>query len=145
MLKMPRYWENKISHPSDVLSFLGNARYLSIEHFYLIFVDKDRNVSWAKDFAEGTEINCKVDIRKLCKLLTAKMPVGLIIAHNHPNGDMQPSSDDNNLTAHVTFMCESLGIQLLDHVIVGCYGYYSYAESNLKLLDSKKFLKVAEL
>jgi len=51
---------------------------------------------------------------------------GIILSHNHPSGDPSPSQEDIRLTEGLSKACEILGIKLLDHVIIGELGSYSF-------------------
>lgn len=53
----------------------------------------------------------------------------IIVAHNHPSGDSTPSESDNMFTSRLTKACELIGIQMLDHLILGESTYHSYAEN----------------
>lgn len=52
----------------------------------------------------------------------------IIIFHNHPTGDPHPSPEDSNLTAHLKTVCESLDVELFDHIVIGRKTYYSFRE-----------------
>ena len=52
----------------------------------------------------------------------------IIIFHNHPSGDPEPSPEDSALTAHMKTVCVAMGVELLDHIVIGRKRYYSYRE-----------------
>jgi DNA repair protein RadC len=54
----------------------------------------------------------------------------IIIAHNHPSGDLIPSKEDTEVTRQLKAAGETLGIKLLDHIIFNNKGYYSFLEHN---------------
>ena len=54
----------------------------------------------------------------------------IIVAHNHPTGNLSPSKDDIAITRQLESAGETLGIRLLDHIIFGRKGYYSFKENN---------------
>lgn len=56
---------------------------------------------------------------------------GVIIIHNHPSGDPKPSKHDTNLTTKLLRVCDDLGIEFQDHIIIGDNSYYSFAEQGL--------------
>ena len=56
---------------------------------------------------------------------------GLILAHNHPSGETDPSKSDIGLTNTLKNICETMNIRLLDHLIVGKYGYFSFNAAGL--------------
>ena len=57
--------------------------------------------------------------------------VSLILLHNHPSGDPQPSTADISSTKKLNKACELIGISLLDHIIIGDRCYMSFVESNI--------------
>ena len=56
------------------------------------------------------------------------MAAGIIVAHNHPSGNLRPSAEDDRLTKRIKDAAALLDIKLLDHLIIGSGGYYSYAD-----------------
>jgi DNA repair protein RadC len=59
------------------------------------------------------------------------MATGLIVSHNHPSGNLQPSQADIDLTRKIKEAGRFLEIQLLDHIILTTEGYYSFADEGL--------------
>lgn len=55
---------------------------------------------------------------------------GLLLAHNHPTGNLQPSKADISLTEKIKVAAQAIDIQLLDHLIVSENGYFSFADEN---------------
>ena len=65
-------------------------------------------------------VNCTlVDTREIMKTALVGNAVSILLAHNHPSGDVTPSSDDVKITLKVLAAAEFLGIQLVDHIIIG--------------------------
>jgi DNA repair protein RadC len=62
--------------------------------------------------------------------------MSMIVVHNHPSGEVRPSSSDEQLTAALRIACQKVGLQLMDHVIVGAgrRRYYSFAAERNKAL-----------
>lgn len=99
--------------------------------------------------ASGTPINFNtVSVGSLMATLTSPREVmksvvlsnsaGVILIHNHPGGNMCPSSDDIQLTERIATVMDLMGVQLLDHIILGRgKEYYSFAEHNEKSLKGK--------
>ena len=67
----------------------------------------------------------------------------LIVVHNHPSGDGEPSRDDMSFTRAVSDACQLFGIHLLDHVIIGKNrkDYFSFARAGLDLHVRKKIIR----
>ena len=55
---------------------------------------------------------------------------GLLLAHNHPTGNLQPNQVDLSLTEKIKVAAQAIDIQLLDHLIVSENGYFSFADEN---------------
>ena len=67
-----------------------------------------------------------VDVRILCKQALLHNATAIALCHNHPSGSLTPSRQDDNLTRQVREAAQTLGIRLIDHIIVSTRGYYSY-------------------
>lgn len=78
---------------------------------------------------EGSTNSLSVHPRDVFQPAVREMATGVLVAHNHPGGDPQPSREDDGLTARLQGVGELLGIPLVDHVIMGAGGrYFSYVE-----------------
>ena len=81
--------------------------------------------------------------REMLKASILSNACGIILLHNHPSGDITPSPLDQALTKRMETICDYVGIELLDHIIVGTDGisYFSFAEQKLlqgKVQDKKQ-------
>ncbi len=65
------------------------------------------------------------------KAIKSKGVISIIITHNHPSGRLDPSPEDKAKTKQLVEAGRILGIQLLDHLIIGEKGFYSFADSGL--------------
>ena len=72
-----------------------------------------------------------VDLRILFKNALEHLATGIIIAHNHPSGNLKPSSEDLKITKQIAEAGKILNIQLLDHLIITQNSYLSFADENL--------------
>jgi len=69
--------------------------------------------------------------RKVVERALYHHTVGIIIAHNHPAGSLEPSVEDKNITKAIRKALETVDIKLLDHIIIGGNKYFSFSENNL--------------
>ncbi len=69
--------------------------------------------------------------RETLKSAVVASAASIILAHCHPSGDPAPSREDRDMTERMSKACEILGIKLLDHIIIGEYGNYSFRNSGL--------------
>ena len=134
----------KILNPQDCVSLLCKYGRMKQEHFGVIFLNSQREVIQTKCFFVGSDNICQVYGKivwwKACKLETSAM----ILFHNHPSGNTSPSEYDIKMTKDFEKGGKLLGIQVLDHVIIGKYDYYSFLEHDKMNLVEKQ-VKAAEL
>jgi DNA repair protein RadC len=81
--------------------------------------------------AEGTTNACPVDPREVFAVALAARATAVVLAHNHPSGDPEPSSLDVALTAQLVEGGRLLGVKVLDHLVVGESGFVSFLERGL--------------
>lgn len=134
----------KIRNPQDCISLLLKYRKMKQEHFGVIFLNSQKEVIQTKCFFVGSDNICQVYGKiiwwKACKLEASAM----ILFHNHPSGNTSPSVNDIELTEMFEKGGNILGIQVLDHIIIGKYDYYSFLEHD-KMNQEEKQVKAAEL
>jgi DNA repair protein RadC len=115
---------------SDVFRFLqGKARAWDREHFLTLVLDGKNRVLGFEIVSVGTLTASLVHPREVFKAAILANAAAIIVAHNHPSGDPTPSAEDRAITQRLKDAGELLGIRLLDHVILGDPGYYSFADS----------------
>lgn len=121
-----------IRSSDDVYKFLKKVYGRSIslqEHFVLLLVDNSLNVIGYYKHTVGTPVSTLADIPMLMGVVLKSMARSFIISHNHPSGNNKPSEPDKALTKRVKVAATSVGINLLDHIIVTAKnGYYSFAD-----------------
>lgn len=69
-----------------------------------------------------------VDVRVILQAALLTNSVAIILAHNHPSGNLQPSRQDINITKQVKEAAQLMRIKILDHLILTDTGYYSFAD-----------------
>lgn len=113
----------------------------------MLALDNKLNVVSYCDVSRGEISSTLVSPREIFKRALVSNAKGIIIAHNHPSGNVSPSYKDDNVTRLIKDAGEIIGIKLLDHIIVGDKEYYSYFDNNPNLVDSYDeniFLKTIE-
>jgi len=101
------------------------------ECFYCICLDNRRKLIAAAKISEGTVNETNVYPRRAAKEALKYNAVGVALAHNHPSGGVEPSEDDHAATVMIVSALRPLGIDVLDHIVVGGGRYYSFAEHKL--------------
>ena len=91
-----------------------------------------------KDITEGTPTQATVYVRRILEEALHESAAAVLLVHNHPSGNPEPSAGDDETTRDLLRACKLVGLVLLDHVIVGESDHYSYADSGrLKELESE--------
>ncbi|MBQ1501994.1 MAG: DNA repair protein RadC [Firmicutes bacterium] len=101
------------------------------EEFYLICLDSQLHVNRAELINRGSLTHVTVYPRIVVEAALRHKARYVLLAHNHPGGRLQPSADDVKVTDAICSVLEALSITVLDHVIVGSGGYFSFAEKGL--------------
>lgn len=105
---------------------LGGSRR---EQFKALFLDAKNRLLAVETISEGTVTAASVYPREVVRAALERHAAALIVAHNHPSGDPEPSSEDIALTRKLLFAATVMGITLHEHLIVGEAGrYYSFAD-----------------
>ncbi len=117
----------------DVADFLVHSmRALKHEVFMVVYLDAAHAVIDSEVLSEGTLTVNTVYPRELIKRALGCNAAALVIAHNHPSGSLQPSSQDEQLTRILFLACSFMHITLLDHLIIGEGDRpYSFADHGL--------------
>lgn len=118
-----------IRTPKDVDAYLGNElRQLTQEHFVVLSLDS-KNQLLGKDHAfVGTLNSSLVHPREVFHRAVRRSAASIVVAHNHPSGDPQPSREDIEVTRRLGEAGKLMGIELLDHIIIGDGRYVSLRE-----------------
>lgn len=119
-----------ISSPQALISYLRSRMApLHDEQFRVIYLNAKNEMMRDEVIQEGTVDQTAVYPRKIVERALAAGAVSIILVHNHPSGDPAPSSHDTRLTEALVSATKLLSISVHDHIIIGRYGYYSFAEN----------------
>ncbi len=104
---------------------------LSHEEFWIIYLNNSNKVIYKNQLSKGGITGTIVDVRIVFKTALEQNAVGIILVHNHPSGNLQPSNEDKNITRQLKAAGHSLSITVLDHVIVTEKDYFSFADEGV--------------
>lgn len=120
------------SLPSTIADYyMEEMRHQKQEHMKLLMLNSKSKLLGEKDISKGTVNASLVSPRELFIEALEKQAVSIILVHNHPSGDTTPSENDILLTKRVQEAGQLIGIELLDHIIIGNNCYFSFAEAEL--------------
>jgi len=116
--------KTKIRTVKDVVEYVGDyyAPYLrdkEKEFFNIILLDVRNKVIDNIELSKGSVSASVVDVKEIIKEATKKTASAIIMVHNHPSGDAEPSNDDIEITRRVVEACSLVGIKVLDHIVIG--------------------------
>ena len=120
------YQTTKITNPKDVANILmDKMRFEKQEILQTIMLDNRNNIIKIKEIAKGTGNYVKASIKSILSESIKIEAPKIILVHNHPGGDPTPSQKDIEFTRKVKQASEIMGIELIDHVIIGRVQYKS--------------------
>lgn len=118
-----------IRSPQDVSRLvMEDLRYLQQEHFVCLFLNTKNHVIGKETLSVGSLNSAIVHPRELFRAAIKRSAASVLCVHNHPSGDPTPSREDIELTNRLTEAGQIIGIELLDHVIIGDSRFVSLKE-----------------
>ena len=100
------------------------------EYFYIILLNTKNTIISAEEISIGTLSSSLAHPREVFKPAVKKSAKSIILLHNHPSGDVTPSNEDIKLTLRLEQAGKLLGIEVLDHLIIGDGKYLSFKEKS---------------
>ncbi len=121
-----------LSSPEVVFDYLkASLKGAADEEFKTLFLNGRNQLIDVETLQTGTVNKSVVYPRKIVERSLHYHAVGVIIAHNHPAGTLKPSKDDCAVTKSIKDALKTVEINLLDHIIIGGNGYFSFNEKGL--------------
>ncbi len=130
--RLARSSKNKtvtIRSPRDVAEYvMEDLRYLQKEHFICLFLNTKNHVIGQETLSIGSLNASIVHPREVFRAAIKRSSASIICAHNHPSGDPSPSPEDIELTKRLMEAGNIIGIDVLDHVVIGDRKYVTLKE-----------------
>ncbi|MBI2847940.1 MAG: DNA repair protein RadC [Chloroflexi bacterium] len=121
-----------VTTPDDAVRLVkGRLRDEKKEHFLALFIDTRGQVIKTAEISVGSLDSSIVHPREVFKEAISASSASVIFVHNHPSGDPEPSDDDIRLTKRLAETGEIVGIEVLDHIIIGDNDYVSLKRREL--------------
>jgi DNA repair protein RadC len=135
-LELGRRVAERAFHPGDPIrcsedvwrAYRSRFRDLPQEHFVIMLLDAKNRVIQDHIVSKGTLTGSSAHPREVFHQAVRHAAAGIIVLHNHPSGDPAPSAEDVEVTRRLREAGEILGIQVLDHIILGADDYYSFKD-----------------
>lgn len=121
----------RIQHPRDIIPFLRNYAISNKEHFLSITLNGSHEIIQIHVVSVGTLTRTLIHPREIFMDAIQESASALIVCHNHPSGNCEPSEEDIETTRILLEASQILGIALLDHIIIDCENYFSFVENKV--------------
>lgn len=135
-LSIPSHCSYIVRKPEDVYKLLASElSHLQKEHFVCLLLNTKNYVIGKETISIGSLNASIVHPREVFRPAIKRSCASIICAHNHPSGNPEPSRDDIEITKRLIQAGSIIGIDVLDHVIIGHNRYFSLKEQGLLLQD----------
>jgi len=116
---------------NDAYQFFKHMGNYNEEYFYILLLKSNNTViTRSIQLFKGGVGAVAVDFKSIfIKVFEHKRVSGVILAHNHPSGNVNPSKEDIELTKKFKLGCETVNLKFLDHLIITFDGYYSFLDN----------------
>lgn len=118
--------------------YAEKLRYKDSEELWLISTNNHNEIIGDKVIATGRRNTVYIDIPKLLREALKAQAYNIILMHNHPQGSCEPSPEDDDMTRTVQKAAKTIGIELVDHIIISRNYYYSYFEAQNIINQNKR-------
>mgnify|MGYP000019056334 FL=1 len=120
-----------LTSSQDVYQLLKpKLAHLPHEEFWVLYLNNAHKLLYMHRLSQGGITATYVDIRLLLKEALQRHAVAIVVAHNHPSGQLQPSLQDRELTEKIKKAAELIDIKLLDHLVITHQEYLSFADQH---------------
>lgn len=126
-----KYCDQPLTAPGRVFEVFGDMVYESKEKFISLNLDTKNKVINYETIAVGSLNSVIMRPTEVFRSAVAQNANAIMVIHNHTAGDPTPSFGETFYTKQLVTVGNTLGIKLLDHIIIGTDGYYSFAENSL--------------
>jgi len=131
MLSKPLFG-TKFTCSKEVYNYIGpKISGRSQESFWLLLLNNRNRIVGEVMVSQGGIASCPVNPADVFRAAIKEEARSIILAHNHPSGDPEPSQEDQDLTKRLCLAADGLGIPILDHLVVCEHSYVSFADKGI--------------
>ncbi len=124
--------KKKVLASEDVFEVLHSKMAdLPHEEFWMLLLNRANKIIGQVKLTQGGTGQTVVEIPLVLKTAIDKLAAGIIVGHNHPSGNIEPSQQDIKITQKLSEACKIVDISFLDHLIIGHKNYYSFADNGM--------------
>lgn len=127
-----------LDSPANIVSMMQlmyDAERLPEEHVWMLALNNQLKLIGTFEVVHGLVDKCIISPREIFIRACLSGASAIVMVHNHPSGTLIPSEEDDDFTKKTRDAGRLMGIQLIDHIIIGAYtGYYSYRSAENSIL-----------
>ncbi|MFO0680534.1 MAG: JAB domain-containing protein [Sandaracinus sp.] len=124
--------DTRIASSADIAAYyLPRLRGDTMESLHVVGLDARQHVRFTQCVARGGISSCAVTPRDVLRPVLLNASAAMVVVHNHPSGDPSPSPEDVALTERLVRGAEVLGVRVLDHVVIGAQGHFSFLDAGM--------------
>lgn len=124
--------KKKISGSKDVFEFFQPVLAdLPYEEFWILLLNRSNKIIEKFKISQGGISGTVIDVRMILKNAIEKLASSIILCHNHPSGNLQPSEADKKITTKLKDAAGIMDMQVLDHLIITDSSFYSFADEGI--------------
>lgn len=113
----------------EIFKSLFPAETISLqEQFVVLYLNRANRIIGSYQLSKGGITGTIADVRLILSVALKTLATGLILAHNHPSGNLKPSEADKQITSKIRQAAKLLDIEVIDHIIISSEGYYSFMD-----------------
>lgn len=132
LTRMENISEPQLNEPKKVVEWLrASLSYSSQEEFFAVYLNGKGGIIKSEVLYKGNKNSASVGVDEILRKAILHKASGLLVAHNHPSDNVSPSDADIQLTRKLSTSGRMMGIPLLDHIIIGKTGYFSFKNHNM--------------
>lgn len=121
----------KVSSSRQTREYFSFLEQESEEQFWVVFLRNNNTVIKSEMISKESSTGTVVDIAMIMRKAILNKAKNLILCHNHPSGNMTPSSNDRDLTVKLCKAAQLMDFTVIDHIIVAGNNYFSFADEGL--------------
>jgi len=138
-MRLMRRWNRRVLMPFDTFHtsheifefFAPLVKGMKRESFWNLLLDGKNRILRLQKISQGSLTSSIVHPREVFRPAVHEAAAGVLFIHNHPSGEPSPSREDIEITRRLVESGKILGIRVLDHIIIGEFGYFSFADHGM--------------
>jgi DNA repair protein RadC len=121
----------KINRSDQIYELFSHLEDMPYEEFWIVILNRANRIICTRKISEGGLAGTHVDPRRIFHETIKAKGTAIVLVHNHPSGNIEPSDADKEITKKISDAGKLLVIQVLDHLIIGQNQYYSFSDNEL--------------